>query len=225
MLLTEGRPLRILDWDIENRPLSYWVPDMPTAETTSIAWMWHGDHDSIQSVLLAPPCWHKGHELRCPDMPDYLMSMRDLMEKFVLAYNSADMVTGHYIRRHDLPISNAMLYEMDLPLLEAKLTCDTRIDMFKKADLPATQEYLIELLDPKCPLGITLEKYHMTQGMWREANRLSPSGVEFTRRRVMSDVHAHTHMREAMLERGWLKAPSMWRPGGGPSIASGRDAH
>jgi hypothetical protein len=133
------------------------------------------------------------------------------------------MVTGHYIRRHDLPITNAMLYEMDLPLLQPKMTSDTKLDMFKKADLPATQEFLLELLDPKCPLGITLEKFHMTQRSWREANRLTREGVELTRRRVMSDVHAHSHMRDEMMSRGWLKAPSMWRPGGGASgVVTGR---
>jgi hypothetical protein len=49
--------------------------------------------------------------------------------------------------------------------------------MFAKKDLPATQEYLLELLDVRCPLGIALEKFHMTQPKWREANRLSPSRV------------------------------------------------
>lgn len=214
---------RILDWDIENRPLSYWVPDMPTAEITSIAWMWVGEHDSMQAALLAPPCFHAGHESRCPDMPDYLMTERDMLAQFVAAYNSADMVTGHYIRRHDLPITNAMLYEMDLPLLQTKLTSDTKMDMFKKADLPATQEFLLDLLGTTCPLGIPLEKFHMTQKMWREANRLTPKGVELTRRRVMSDVHAHSHMREDMLRRGWLRLPSMWRPGGGAAeVSEGR---
>lgn len=219
----DARDLRILDWDIENRPLSYWVPDMPTAEITSIAWMWHGDHDSMTAALLAPPCFHAGHEARCPEMPDYLMSERDMLARFVEAYNAADIVTGHYIRRHDLPITNAMLYELDIPLLEKRMTIDTKLDMFKKADLPATQEFLLELLDPQCPLGIPLEKFHMTQKSWREANRLTPAGVELTRRRVMSDVHAHSHMREAMEERGWLRPPSMWNPGGGFSdVSEGR---
>jgi hypothetical protein len=34
------RKLRILDFDIENRPLSYWVPDRPSAEITAIAAGW-----------------------------------------------------------------------------------------------------------------------------------------------------------------------------------------
>ena len=208
----DARPARILDFDIENRPLSYWIPDRPTAEITAIAWMWRGDHDSIDCVLLAPPCWHKGHEDRCPDMPDYVVSEREMLARFVAVFNQADMVTGHYIRRHDLPITNAMLYEMDVPLLEQKMTSDTKLDMFKKADLPATQEFLLEQLQPVCPLGIPLEKYHMSQKSWREANRLTPKGSELTKRRVMTDVHAHSHMREEMLSRGWLGSPKLWVP-------------
>lgn len=203
---------RVLDFDIENRPLSYWVPDMPSAEVTSIAWMYRGDHDSLQCVLLAPPCWHPECEVRCTHWPVDVMSEVELMGAFVEAYNSADLVTGHYIRRHDLPITNAMLYDRDLPLLRPKMTSDTKLDMFKKADVPATQEYLLEVIDPQCNLGIALEKFHMTQRKWREANRLTPAGVELTRRRVMSDVHAHSHMREEMLQRGWLKGPRLWRP-------------
>jgi hypothetical protein len=201
-LLGVGRDLRILDFDIENRPLTYWVPDMPTADITAIAWMWVGDHDTLTVRALGE------------------VSQRTILEDFVEAYSQADIVTGHYIRRHDLPIINGALYEHDLPLLTPKMTSDTKLDMFKKADLPATQEFLLELLDPKCPLGITLEKYHMSQGMWREANRLTTDGIAETKRRVMSDVHAHSHMREAMLQRGWLRRPSVWYPGGGVSEVS-----
>lgn len=188
---------RVLDFDIENRPLSYWVPDMPTAEITAISWMWVGDHDSLTVSALGED------------------DMETMLSKFVAVYNEADLVTGHYIRRHDLPIINAMLYEMQMPLLEAKLTSDTRLDMFKKADLPATQEYLLETLGTTCPIGMPLMKYHMSQKMWREANRLTPAGIAETKVRVVSDVHAHSHMRDDMLRLGWLRAPSIWNPGGG----------
>ena len=198
---------RVLDFDLENRPLSYWVPDEPTAQITAIAWMWVGEHDSLESALLGP------------------LGDRDILQSFVDRYNEADIVTGHYIRRHDLPTINAMLYEQDMPLLSPKLVSDTKLDMFKKKSLPATQEFLLELLDPQCEAGFPLEKFHMTQGKWREANRLTPEGLELTKRRVMSDVHAHSHMRHAMLERGWLRGPSVWNPGGGFSeMSEGRIA-
>lgn len=189
-----ARATRVLDFDIENRPLTYWAPDNPTAEITSISSCWVGDHDSAEVLLLG--------EIDGPE----------ILERFVARYNEADIVTGHYIRKHDLPIINGALYELGLPLLVPKMTSDTKLDMFKKADIPATQEFLLETLDPQCPLGIPLEKFHMSQTDWREANRLTPNGLALTRRRVSSDVHAHIHLREAMLAKGWLRSPKVWSP-------------
>lgn len=193
----QGGKVRILDFDIENRPLSYWVPDMPTAEITAIASCWTDDPSSMEVLLLGE------------------LDGREILERFVTRYNEAHMVTGHYIRKHDLPIINAMLMEEGLPLLSAKLTCDTRLDMFKKSSIPATQEFLLEVLEVKDVYGKPLQKFHMSQSDWREANRLTPAGLEKTRERVASDVFDHIHLRRAMLDRGMLKSPSTWKPGGG----------
>lgn len=206
MLLTEGRKARILDFDIENRPLSYWVPDMPTTEITSIASCWADDLDSMEVLLLG--------EVDGPTM----------LSRFVERYNEADMVTGHYIRKHDLPIINAMLMEERLPLLGPKLTCDTRLDMMKKADLPATQEFLLETLDVRDVYGKPLIKYHMSQTDWREANRLTQAGIEKAKARVQSDVYAHMQMRLAMLRAGMLRSPRVWSPGGGVPADGARHA-
>src|SRR3990170_973063 len=88
---------RVLDFDIENRPLSYWQPDTPTAEITAIASCWterdkygHFLFGSMQVGLLTP--WDDGPS--------------DILLAFLERYNEADMVTGHYIRMHDLPIIN-----------------------------------------------------------------------------------------------------------------------
>jgi hypothetical protein len=203
----DARETRILDFDIENRPLSYWMADRPTAEITAIAWMWHGDHDSLTVALLEPG----------EDGPVRLL------EQFLQVYEQADLVTGHYIRKHDLPIINGALYELDMPMLGSKRTHDTKLDMFVKADVPATQEFLLEQLQPTCPIGIAVEKRHMSQRDWREANRLTPEGLCKTAQRVMSDVHSHWHMYDAMLERGWLRPPRIWDPGGGWSeVTEGR---
>ena len=182
------RGTRWLDFDIENRPLSYWVPDRPTAEITSIAWAWAAHPQRVECVLLGR------------DNP------RDMLERFVEVYNAADGVTGHYIKRHDLPIINGALMEMGLPTLGPKLTQDTKLDMVRKADIPATQEFLAEML------GVKAAKYHMTQTKWREANRLSPEGLALTEKRVTDDVRQHMKLRVAMLKAGLLKAPRVWRP-------------
>jgi hypothetical protein len=208
MKLSE-RPIRILDFDIENRPLSYWIPDRPTAEITAIASCWTDDLSSMEVWLLT----------RDDDGP------RDVMERLLVRYAEADMVTGHYIRKHDLPIMNGALYEMDMPLLGPKLTCDTKLDMFVKADVPATQEFLLDTLDVRDVYGNPVRKYHMSQSDWREANRLTAAGVEKTRARVQSDVFGHIALRVAMLARGMLQAPRMWNPGGATAHATAGRTH
>lgn len=209
LTLSKGRPLRVLDFDIENRPLSYWMPDRPTAEITAIASCWTDDLSSMHVGLLVPE----------DDGP------RDLLLKFLERYDEADMVTGHYIRKHDLPIINGALMEMNLPLLGPKLTCDTKLDMMKKADLPATQEALLNMLHVTNAYGQPMTKYHMSQEDWREANRLTPEGLRKTHARVQSDVFAHIHLRQAMLDAGMLRSPRMWDPGGsGTGNTPGRGA-
>jgi len=188
MISKYKRALKILDFDIENRPLSYWTPDRPTCEITAIASCWYNDINSMSADLLG--------------VTDTVI----ILSNFVSRYNEADMVTGHYIRMHDLPIINGALLEFGLPKLEPKLVCDTRLDMYKKGDIPATQEYLGEIL------GVTIQKYHMTQNDWRTANRLLPAGLEATRKRVTTDVYQHMLIRGKMLELGLLKPPRMWAP-------------
>ena len=210
MSVVTGRALRTLDFDIENRPLSYWVPDMPTAEITAIASCWADDPSSMEVYLLGVPCRHHGWD--CPDADPGEMDGRSILTRFAARYAEADMVTGHYIRKHDLPIINAMLMEEGLPLLGSKLSCDTKLDMVKKADLPATQEFLLETLDVRDEHGERLHKYHMSQTDWREANRLTPEGLRKTRERVASDVYGHMRLRLEMVRRGMLRGPRMWRP-------------
>ena len=126
-MLRVKKLIKILDFDIENRPLSYWYGDKTTAETTAIAHCWSNDIRTMEVGLLGR------------DNPI------EILQRFVERYNEADIVTGHYIRRHDLPHINGGLLEYGLPLLQPKLTSDTRSDFVKKGDLPATQEYLAEL--------------------------------------------------------------------------------
>jgi hypothetical protein len=187
----DARALKILDFDIENRPLTYWREDRPTAEITSIASCWHGDMGTLTASLLGV------------DDPE------QMLVDFVKRYDEADIVTGHYIRKHDLPIINGALMEYGLPQLRPKLTQDTMLDLFVKADIPSSQEYLCEVLD------ISVPKVHMTQHDWREANRLLPKGLAKTYRRVTGDVLQHMLMRAEMVRRGMLRPPTVWNPGGG----------
>lgn len=182
-----GDRLRILDFDIENRPLSYLGSDYMTAEVTAIAAGWT-DQNRVH-------CWALGE-----------VSYEDMLDGFREMYEQADMVTGHYIRKHDLPIVNGALMEAGLPGLTEKMSSDTKLDLVKRSQLSASQEALAGML------GIEASKYHMTQPMWREANRLTPAGIKLTKRRVMDDVRQHKQLRAKLIELGALKAPRMWRP-------------
>jgi hypothetical protein len=188
--------VRILDFDIENRPLSYWIPDRPTAEITSIAACWVGQPKTTVVWLLRPAFTNAEHAAQ----------MRTMLAGFKAMYDQADMVTGHYITRHDLPIINAGLIEWGLPILEQKLVQDTKTQLVKFADIPKTQENLSDLM------GLFEKKVHMKQTMWREANRLTVEGLAATEKRVRGDVIQHQKLRLALLKRGLLKAPKVWRP-------------
>lgn len=181
------KPMRVLDFDIENRPLSYWYDGQTTAELTGFAMCWADDPSSMEVYLLGR------------DDMNYALAC------FVERYNEADMVTGHYIRRHDLPHINSELMERGMLPLPEKLTQDTKLDFVKKGDQPATQEYLAELF------GVSKPKVQMSQHDWRNANRLTREGLKGTEVRCQGDVQQHMELRLAMLRAGALNEPKVWR--------------
>ena len=181
------RPLRVLDFDIENRPLNYAGEDFTFSEITAIAWQFIGE---------------RTHYVLClGDVP-----FRTMLLGFVAAYVQADLVTGHNIIKHDLRILNGALLEEGLSPLPPKLVCDTYADLKKKGGVSGSQESLAQML------GIRAKKIPMSQADWREANRLTPEGIEKTKRRAVGDVKQHIAMRKELLRRDWLKPPRIWRP-------------
>jgi hypothetical protein len=180
--------VRILDFDIENRPLAYLGQDFTSAEVTAIAACFVGEPKTMR-------CWLLGR-----DEP-YVM-----LEQFRVMYDAADMVTGHYIRMHDLPIINGAMVEHNLSCLAPKLTSDTKLDLVRKGSLSASQENLA------AALGVPAVKVHMNNAMWREANRLTPEGLKFTARRAVGDVIQHMALRRVLVARDLLGPPKTWRP-------------
>lgn len=181
------RAIKILDCDIENRPLSYLGPDYTTGEVTAIAAGWAHEKRVF--------CWALGE-----------VTTKEMLSAFRQLYDEADIVTGHYILKHDLPILNASMVEFNLGPLSPKRVSDTKIHSTKTRYLSMSQESLCEMF------GISLDKYHMTQPKWREANRLTQRGIRETRKRVIGDVRQHRELRREMVERGLLKSPTIWRP-------------
>lgn len=194
-----GAGARILDFDIENRPLSYLGSDYTTAEVTAVGWQFVGEPRSAEAAVLGVTCQHPG----CGTV-HHGDTLKGMFFRFVEAYNAADIVTGHYIRGHDLPVLNGALLELQLPTLEDKLTHDTKLDLVSRKYLSASQENLAASLGTRAP------KIKMDQAAWREANRLTPAGIELTRKRVLGDVQQHIELRRRLLEMGALRRPQMW---------------
>jgi hypothetical protein len=130
-----------------------------------------------------------------------------MLRAFRAAYDAADMVTGHYITGHDLPLIQAMLTENQLPLLADKLVQDTKVHMVRRKGLSSSQENLA------CMLMTEHDKVKMNQAKWRSANRLTPEGIEEARKRVIGDVQQHIEMRARLIELGYVSRHCHWKGG------------
>ena len=179
---------RILDWDLENRPLNYVGDDFTFSEITAIGWKFIGTKGEPEALCLG-------------EVP-----FRTMLLGFVAAFIQADMVTGHNIIKHDLRILNGALLEEGLSPLPPVMVSDTYMHLKKKGGVSGSQENLSKML------GVRSPKVGMSQADWREANRLTPEGIEKTRRRVVGDVKQHIALRKELLKRGWLKPPTLWVP-------------
>lgn len=177
---------KILDFDIECRPLSWYGGDFVTKDITAIAAKWIGEGEVF--------CW-----LLKPGK-----TIENALDNFVELYNEAGMVTGHYIRGYDLSILNSALTEYGRPPLSSKLSHDTKLDLIKRQGMSNSQENLAAML------GVEHPKVGMTQKEWRSANRLEREGIEATRNRVIGDVLQHEEMRQKLLELKMLGPPKIW---------------
>lgn len=178
---------RILDFDIENRPLSYLGMDFTTAEVTAIAAGWT-DQKKVY-------VWALGE-----------VTYEEMLSNFVDLYNQADIVTGHFIRDHDLPHINAALMELGVSPLSSKLSSCTKRDLIRRKGISASQESLSGMF------GLEAPKVQMDQIKWRAANRLTKAGIKLTKERVVGDIKQHKELRAALIEADALKTPRIWKP-------------
>lgn len=181
------RPQRVLDFDIENRPLSYLGSDFTTGEVTAISWAWVDHPDDVTVYLLGE------------------VTLRTILQRFVKAYDRADLVVGHFIRGHDLPMVNGALMELGMPALSSKLTQDTKLDLMRSKGISLSQESLAAMF------RLEAQKVQMNQVKWRAANRLTKEGLRHVRERVTGDVTQHIELRQRLLERGYLGPAKMWQ--------------
>lgn len=195
--------VRILDFDFECRPLSWYAGDWNSKELTAIAWKFIGEGDPVEVRLLgegSDPC-------PCCAQPRHRTSVAEMLRDFLEAYDAADVVTGHFIKAFDLPMLVAACLEEGFPVPRAKRAQDTKIDMVRFSGLSKSQEALGAMFELAHP------KVGMSQTDWRVANRLLAEGLERTRARVAGDVEQHIELRAALLRRGALRTPSPWSPG------------
>lgn len=177
---------KILDFDIECRPLSWYGGDFVTKEITAIAAKFIGEKGPAQ-------CWLLG-----------VQTPQEILEGFLEMYNVAGMVTGHFIRGFDLPLLNSSLTEYGYQPLQSKLTQDTKLDLIKRNGMSGSQENLGAML------GLEHPKVGMSQEDWREANRLTPEGIKKTKERAIGDVEQHIEMRQRLIDAHMLGRPKVW---------------
>lgn len=182
------RSLRVLDFDTECRPLHY-SEFRDESQITAIAWGWVGSRD-----------------VECEVLEQDLSNERRMLERFLGVYAEADVVTGHYLERHDLPLLNDHCMRHGLPTLRPKLVQDTKMLLPAVKGLGLSQENLGTLYE------LDAKKHGMNGRKWAVANTLSPEGREEARTRVVSDVRQHKQLRKALIDRGYLKPPRRWAP-------------
>ena len=183
---------RILNFDIEARPLGWYGGDWVHKETTAIAWAW----------MTGPMAGVTGFR----QLTRRRHTMTAMLTSFKRAYDEADIVVGHWIRGFDLPMLQWAMIDNELPLLGEKLTHDTKEALVKFQGASKSQMNLASIL------GIDSPKQNMTQQDWREANRLTRKGLKLVRERCVADVEQNIEMHGVLLERGLLNPPRLWLP-------------
>ena len=198
MIKDQSAEWRILDFDVECRPIAWYGGDFVTKQPTAIGWRFLGEKKT-----------HVAWIGQSYDARKVLDEERAMLEKFLAAYNKADCVTGHYIRGFDLTLIQGALMRLKMPLIGTKMVQDTKVDLLKAHGISKSQENLgamFELEHPKIPMNTAL---------WMAGNLLLPHGIAATKKRVLGDVDQHIELRSEMLKIGALSLASEWEPGGG----------
>ena len=195
--LPPPRSLKILDFDVECRPMA-WYGDWVTKEITAIAWRFLDEpEDHTHSWIMTPSKTFEQHQNK----------KREGVLRFLKDYEKADMVTGHFIRGFDLPLINGTCIRLKVKPMKQKLSHDTKNDLITMQGLSKSQENLGAMLQ------LEHKKVLMNTMKWEIANTLSPEGRIHTKERVVGDVNQHIEFRQELIEREALLPPRLWTPG------------
>lgn len=192
------RPARALCFDLENMGGAYWYDGNMTAIITAIGWKW-SDEKPVRTLLLR-------HDRLWEDDDGGTMTKAAALTLFVGEMSAADLVYGHNIRKHDLPMLNSHLQREQLPQLPELRTTDTLKDIPKRGGMSASLENLVSMY------GIKGKKFKMSQHDWEVANELQDEGRALSRKRVASDVVLQERLRAKLSELAILRTPRTWKP-------------
>ena len=184
------KDMAVLDFDLETLAAGFADPQWVPQKIMVCAWSWVGE-DRVHSRT----CGKEGFfdpEARAEMLYDLLTAIED-----------ADMVTGHNLIRFDLPVLNSECLRLGMEPLRPVMVQDT-MRLVKTKGFKKGQDNLSELLD------VPIKKQSMTWQEWEQA--YEEDGWKFAVSRCTSDVAAHKMMRATLIEKGWLKTPTMWRP-------------
>lgn len=193
MLRSKDR-FRILDFDIENRPGAYWYDGNCSSDVTAIAASFVGS-DRVWSFAMG------GYRTDA----EWEEQRREMLFRFRELYDRADVVAGHYITRHDLPILDGAFLRLGEDPLSAKFVLDTKTGFRRTGGVSLSQENLAAMLE------LEEQKHHMNMTAWELANRGTVEGAKRANARVRSDVKSHKELLRA-IPPAWLRPLRVWRP-------------
>jgi DNA polymerase elongation subunit (family B) len=182
---------RILDFDVETIAAGFADPEWVPQKITCVAWSWIGS-DVVESRVCGPAGIFGRPERRAK-----------MLKPLLAAIAEADMVTGHNIRRFDLPVIQAEVMRLGLPSLQPMLVQDT-IKLRASKGFKKGQDNLGRLY------RIADEKLALDWQAWQDA--YDEDGWQTIRDRAESDVTMHKQLRAALIELDYLKEPRRWAP-------------
>lgn len=186
----QERKLRVLCFDTECRPMHYseWRPE---SQITAVGYSWLDADGKPEKVHVETLKQSLSNEVR-------------VFAGLLAAIRKADLVVGHYIRKHDLPLLNDHAIRFGLTPLGGVLVQDTMKDVKAVKALGLGQENLSQTF------GLDDEKHSMSGAKWRSANGLAKGGIEQAAIRVETDVIQCAALRVELLRRRALHTPSTW---------------
>lgn len=183
------RPARILDFDIETVAAGFADPDWVPQKITCVAWSWIGS-DRVESLVCGPE-----------GIFGRPASRAEMLDPLLTAIGEADMVTGHNLRRFDLPVINAECMRLGLEPIRSVLVQDT-MQLVRSKGLKKGQDNLARLLE------VRTQKLPLDWQAWQDA--YDEPDWKTIRLRAESDVVGHKEVREELLARGLVKSPRLW---------------